>query len=213
MHVYTHLIMAAFAEGHLRPAERGAYYLGAVAPDARYVAGLRRSLTHRPASELDAAFENHPVLRSFLLGYRLHCALDDTGADRLAAGTFPMRWLAALLPRQFLPALIEMYYLRHPRPLPRLSETGNDFTRALGLADAPLQQYARRINALIEHPSLEGELQAFASAGLLDDPRVARYMNYQRWLNHQPWLMNVLFGWGKLDVLHEHALAQAYAWT
>ena len=45
MHIYSHLVVAHALLPHLQPASPSEYYWGAVAPDIRYAAGLRRRQT------------------------------------------------------------------------------------------------------------------------------------------------------------------------
>lgn len=54
MDPYTHAVLAHYLEPVVQPADPADYRWGAVAADIRYLAGMRREITHRPDAEIAA---------------------------------------------------------------------------------------------------------------------------------------------------------------
>ncbi len=112
MNFYSHIVLASNLEEQLRPENSKEYYLGTVVPDIRYLYGWRRQHTHLPMERIAEFAAQYPHLESFLLGYQVHCIIDEfDSADQVLR--FPANLMMKRLPRQFLPMLVESFYLMH----------------------------------------------------------------------------------------------------
>ncbi len=63
----------------------------------RYLAGLPRQQTHLPRAAIRAWLPAYPALHSFILGYQVHCLLDEIDLARVVGRAFPFNLLRALL--------------------------------------------------------------------------------------------------------------------
>ena len=66
MNPYSHIVIASRLESLVQPQDPPEYYWGAVAPDMRYLAAMRRAQTHLSPQELVAFFDRYPRLESFV---------------------------------------------------------------------------------------------------------------------------------------------------
>jgi hypothetical protein len=205
MNVYSHLVIATFLEQTLAPSNPDEYLLGSAAPDFRYLAGMRRSQTHLSIEQINAYHARYPELASFLLGYAVHCAVDEIDIAPVFFRSFPAAVIRKGLPRQYAPMVIELYTLETTRIENRLAERGNAITSDLGLRDDDVQTASRQINTFLAAPSLEGELTSLRANGLAADPRVARYLAIARQIDRNPLLKKLLFAG-----LHKKKLTQPW---
>ncbi len=201
MNVYSHLVIAAFLEQMLAPGNPAEYLLGSAAPDFRYLAGMPRSQTHLSIAQICAYHARYPELASFLMGYTVHCAVDEIDLAREFFRPIPRAFIRSFLPRQFSPVVIELYYLETARVENRLAEDANAITRDLGLRDEDVQTASRQINAFLAAPSFEGELASLRANGLSADARIERYLGIARWIDRNRGLKRLLFAGLRQDKL------------
>ena len=109
---YSHYYLASRLEAHLRPAQAAEYYWGAVAPDIRYLAQMSRDQTHLAPEALAELPNRYPHLVSFVLGYQVHCRLDQIDVAQWVSSAFPMRWMGRQLSAQRATMLVEIFFLR-----------------------------------------------------------------------------------------------------
>jgi hypothetical protein len=159
MFLYSHLYYAVSLEHCLQPEDPAQYYLGAVAPDLRYPAGLRRQQTHLSSIAVLNAMDAHSELRSFLLGYLLHCETDLLDLTVVLFGRSLLRFLSKRVQLQLTFVYLEDWYLAHERLNPHVAEQGNAMLAQLGVPDELVQRYAGGINLFLKAPSLEREIQ------------------------------------------------------
>ncbi len=157
MYIYTHLVIASQIETVLKPVDRPAYYLGAVVPDFRYLAGLPRDQTHLPLAEIAAWFERYPDLRSFILGYLVHCALDELRTRSIVFRKPPLVFVRPLMRLKMAHTLLETHYIENTVLTIRLPEQGNSILEGLGIDDPLVQKFSGWLNRFLEAPSFESE--------------------------------------------------------
>lgn len=181
MDPYTHAVLAQTLEPVIRPADPADYLWGAVAADIRYLAGMRREITHRPDAEVAAWGARYPGCASFIQGYRVHCLLDRIDTVQVVGGAFPLWLLLKLRRRPFsaqqMTAMIGLYYQKtFPQGL-TLVGGHNPILAELGIRE---EQVAGFIDALAGHlaqPAFETAIACFRKLGILDDARIEKYMD------------------------------------
>ena len=129
---YTHLVIASKLEPLVGPEDLAEYYWGAVAPDMRYVAAMRRAQTHLSAQQIIELGQRYPHLGSFLQGYLVHCLADQMDLGRVFFRHLPFCLLKGTLTQRHLAVLLELYYLEHQVVNPTLSGTHNEVLGELG---------------------------------------------------------------------------------
>jgi len=165
MHFYSHLVVAQALLPHLQPVSLPEYYWGAVAPDIRYAAGMRRKQTHRPAAEVRGWLDSAPEMHDFILGYLVHILTDERDAAGTLYDGFPIRAIRRRLPRSLAAALLESAYIDSVPLAVQLAGTDNAYASA---------------------PSLPVALELLSGLGLQGSPRLQRYLRIARWLESYP---------------------------
>ncbi len=192
---YSHFVIASKLETSLHPDRADDYYWGAVAPDIRYLAQMRRSHTHlekRQFMELDALYPN---LRSFLLGFQVHCLTDQVDFYPLIQQTFPLRQLKNFsshdLSRQQMTILVELYYLQSMTTPCILSGRHNEILTELGIQPEQTREYHRAAQEYINSKSPDQLVMFLRKLGMVDDTRVSKYLQAYNSLRKHP-LMRAL---------------------
>ena len=181
MNLYTHYILAKRLEGLLQPDDPLEYAWGAVAPDVRYIAGMPRKQTHLEIQEIKNWLVHFPALRSFVLGYSVHCLLDRIDVARILETAFPYSVLRPLsrkkLSSQQAVMFVEFYYLLGKHPDGAISGGHNEILEGLGVQPEQTFVYVEAISEYLKQPSFEVGLAMGRRLGLLDDSRVQKYLN------------------------------------
>jgi len=193
MHIYTHIVLAHALESHLKPDDPPAYYLGAVIPDVRYLAGTRRAATHPTAIQLLDYFQRYPHLESFLLGYLVHCEIDLLDVSRALFDRTPLRFFSTLRRLQLGGVLIESHFLENTRVQPPLSNGSNDMLAALGIEPEHVRRYAEGVRRFLQEPSFEAELAALQEAQILESAHLRALLRALQFFESSRGLRRLLF--------------------
>jgi hypothetical protein len=186
MHFYSHLVVAQALLPHLQPVSLPEYYWGAVAPDIRYAAGMRRKQTHRPAAEVRGWLDSAPEMHDFILGYLVHILTDERDAAGTLYDGFPIRAIRRRLPRSLAAALLESAYIDSVPLAVQLAGTDNALLQEMGVPRALLTPFAQAANRYASAPSLPVALELLSGLGLQGSPRLQRYLRIARWLESYP---------------------------
>ena len=186
MHIYSHLVVAQALLSHLQPADLSEYYWGAVAPDIRYAAGMRRRQTHRPVEEVCGWLASAPHLRDFVLGYLVHILTDERDAAGALYDHFPISLIRRRLPRSLAAVLLESAFTESIRLTVQLAGTDNILLGGMGVPQPLLAPFARAANRYASAPSLPLALELISGLGLEDSPRLERYLRIARLLERCP---------------------------
>ncbi len=209
MYIYTHLVTASQMEPVLRPADRHAYYLGAIVPDLRYMAGIPRDGTHLPLRDIAAWLERYPHLHDFILGYLVHCALDELEIRQVVFRKLPLAPVQSLMRRKLAHTLLETYYIDHTVVTICLPEYGNEILDRLGLTEPLVCEFTGWLNRFLREPSFEMELEflreALFSSG---NPRFRRLMGPLLAFQRSPTLKRLL--WLSFDPPYFEAAISRY---
>lgn len=191
MNLYTHLIIAHELQDQLQLDSLADYYLGAIAPDIRYYLGIDRQQTHIPSERMAGYAGQHPHLRSFALGYMVHCETDNAPLPGIFR--FPLSLTRRRLPAQLTPVLIEFYFLESKRLRLQVSELGNEMLSDLGIAQIQLTPFAEQVNHFLSAPSFESGLGAAQKLGIFDHPGAQKYLDVAQTIRRWPLLKRLLF--------------------
>ena len=192
MHFYSHLVVAQALLPHLQPVSLPEYYWGAVVPDIRYAAGMRRRQTHRPAAEVRGWLDSVPEMHDFILGYLVHILTDERDAAGALYDRFPIRAVRRRLPRSLAAVLLESAYTESVPLAVQLAGTDNTLLDGMGVPRALLAPFARAANRYASAPSLPVALELLSGLGLQDSPRLERYLRIARWLENYPWMRRLV---------------------
>ena len=192
MHIYSHLVVAQALLPHLQPSSLSEYYWGAVAPDIRYAARMRRYQTHRPAAEVLGWLDSAPELHNFVLGYLVHILTDERDAAGALYDGFPISAVRRRLPRSLAAVLLESAYTESVRLEVQLAGTDNILLDGMGVPQPILAPFARAANRYISAPSLPLVLELLSGLGLEGSPRLERYLRIGGWFEGRPRLRRFL---------------------
>lgn len=195
MNLYSHAVLAWQLQNLVQPNNPDDYLWGAVAPDIRYLAGMRRQTTHLPDTEISIWFSRYPDYASFIQGYRVHCMLDAIDTARVLGRVAPFSWVQWLRRKPFgqqqTAAVIELYYHRRfPQGL-RLVGGHNPVLADLGVAAEQSRKFSSVLASYLSSPSFETALESFTRLGLVDDGRIQKYVRAYRSIQN-PLLLRVL---------------------
>lgn len=209
MYIYTHFVVAGQVEAALQPQSREQYYLGAIVPDFRYLAGMPRDHTHRPLPEIAAWLPRYPHLRSFILGYLVHCALDELEVRPLVFRRYPLRPVRRLMRLKLAHTLLETHYIENAQVTAVLPETGNELLDELGIPRQLVRRSAQWINSFLRAPSFEAEIDFLKDALLSSgNPRFKRYLGPLLALQRSRLLKELL--WKSFDPVFFQATMASY---
>jgi hypothetical protein len=194
---FSHYYLAAKLQPVLQPEEPAQYLWGAVVPDIRYLAQLRREHTHVGRERLAEGYERYPHLKSFLLGYQVHCEIDQIDVAALIRSAFPFNVLRHVLRRdlsaQQLTMLVEMDFLQKPFPaLVRLAGTHNDVLRELGIVSEQTQAFYQTMQTYIDSHSIDGAVSAMDQLGMIENARLEKYRIAHQTLKNKKFIQALL---------------------
>ncbi len=206
MNPYSHLVIAAQLENEIQPASREEYFWGAVAPDARYAAGVPRQQTHLAPEEIVKCLGKYPELESFIQGYLVHRLTDMLHIHLLLAQRILFWPMLPLVSGRFIYVLVESFYLQNMPMNFTLSGSPNALLRDLGIADEHSLAFAEAIRPFAAAPSFE------TAAGFLrslrrNSAQVEKYVEAGRAIQRNRYLIPFLFKIANLPRLNQQALA------
>jgi hypothetical protein len=186
---YSHYILAAKLEPSLQPEQPAAYYWGAVAPDIRYLANLRRDHTHLGQDRILELTACYPHLRSFLLGYQVHVLIDQIDVAHSIGAAFPLNLVQKVrrkkISSQQMTMLVEMYYFQSGISGQPLSGEHNEVLSDLGITSEQTRVFHQGLQEYFDARSLEAAVYAFQKIGMIQNDRLQKYLNAYRTMQKQ----------------------------
>ena len=176
MNIYAHLVIAAELEARLRPEDSAAYYWGAVAPDVRYLAGMRRNQTHLPPEKIGQYMLQYPHLKAFLQGYLIHCLTDEIDLTAILYRRFPFSLLKGKLSARQVAVLFELFYLENVTLNKTLSGGYNAVLAEMGISETQAETFVQAVTQYLSSPSFVAAISLAQQLGMLDDRRIDRYL-------------------------------------
>jgi hypothetical protein len=191
---YSHLVIASQIAPNLELTNLQDYYWGAIAPDVRYAAGMRREQTHIPVERIQGLMQQYPHLRSFLQGYLVHTLTDEINLEDVCYPRFPFSVLKRRLTRQHLAVVLEFFYIENTKIAASITGTHNEVLRELGLQEADCTKFAQFMDHYTTLTSLDGRVAELVRLmGFENDRRVEKYIAAARNFEERWLLKNVLF--------------------
>ena len=207
MNLYSHLVVACDLEEALHPVPLGDFYLGAIVPDIRYYCEVPRRQTHLPLEQIAAYATAYPHLQAFVLGYLIHCRVDELSPERELLRRFPFRLIKRCLPAQFAPVLLEFYFMESTPLAARVSETGNAMLDELGIDRERVAIFAQHINHWLAAPSLERGTAIARDLGLLGKPGVEKYLKVAQMIHRHVLLRRLLFAPVRTEAMRQRVIS------
>ncbi len=193
---YSHYVLAAKLEPDLQPEHRKAYSWGAVIPDIRYLAQMRRDHTHLGLDRLKELVSCYPNLRSFLSGYQVHILIDQIDVSQTVGSAFPLNLLKMALRKSIsshqMTMLVEMYYLRSGMVREPLSGDYNEVLADLGITAEQTRVFHQALQEYFEARSFEAALSAFQKIGIIENSRLEKYLSSYRMMQKRKVLSNLV---------------------
>lgn len=194
MNPYSHIVVASKLEAHIHPADAREYYWGAIAPDVRYPAAMRREKTHLPAEKILEWFARYPHLKPFLQGYLVHCLCDELDLSGIFFRRFPLTLLRSRFARQPLSVILELYYLENEHVVRPISGIHNEVLDELGVRAEVSANFAQAVSHYAGSSSHSSRLlELFRLLGLENDSRIEKYMTAARGFQENRLLLRGLF--------------------
>ena len=215
MNTYAHIVLAHKLVSHMQPENIKDYYLGAIIPDVRYIASIKRKQTHIPLEQIVAFHTQYPELDSFIKGYMVHCMIDMLDLPQYAWQKFPLSVFKKRLPNAFAPVLIEFYYLENANISVELTTTSNKMLHDLNINPNDVSTMATQLNTFLAAPSFASGLTVIRNFGLFGSG-VERYLKAAHFLNRHPYIKQALFAtlrmgsftdWATQQLLRQKQLA------
>ncbi len=176
---YSHYFLAAKLAPILKPGDPAAYHWGAIVPDIRYLAKIPRTDTHLEQDRIREMAARYPHLSSFLLGYQVHCLIDEIDVIEVVGKAFPLnvfQWAARnklSLPQVTM--LVEMYFLQRPPVGGTLSGGCNEALADLGITLEQASAYYEAMQAYLQSRSMASGAAAFQKIGMNREGTVEKY--------------------------------------
>lgn len=207
MHPYSHLVIAAELEKDIQPRQANEYYWGAVVPDIRYLADMQRDQTHLSAERILEYMNKYPDLDSFIKGYLIHCLTDLVDLHALLNQRILFRPVLQSLPHQFMPVMLESYFIEHTKLDIQLSAKPNSVLNDLKINNEHISIFSRMINPFVTNPSFESALEFLKSLGH-NNPRIEDYINAARNFDGNILLKSVLFTLSNIPKLKQQVISE-----
>ena len=207
MHSYSHLVIAAELEKDIQPQQANEYYWGAVMPDIRYIADMQRNQTHLSAESILEYRNKYPESDSFIKGYLIHCLTDLVDLHGLLNQRILFRPILKSVPHQFVPVLLESYFITHTKLDIQLLARPNNILTDLKINDDHISLFSTMIRPFVSNPSFERALEFLNTLGS-GNPRIEKYINAARNFDSNILLKSVLFTLSNIPKLKQQVISE-----
>lgn len=207
MHPYSHLVIAAELEKDIQPRQANEYYWGAIVPDIRYIADMRRDQTHLSAERILAYMNKYPELDSFIKGYLVHCLTDFVDLQALLKQRILFRPILKSFPHQFVPVMLESYFIEHTKLDIQLLAKPNNLLNDLKIYDEHISIFSTLINPFVTNPSFQSALEFLKTLGH-SNPRIENYINAARNFDGNIILKSALFRLSNIPKLKQQVISE-----
>ena len=207
MHSYSHLVIAAELEKDIQPRQANEYYWGAVMPDIRYIADMQRTQTHLSAESILEYMNKYPELDSFIKGYLIHCLTDLVDLHALLNQRILFRPILKSAPHQFVPVMLESYFIAHTKLDIQLLAKPNNILTDLKINDDHIRMFSTMIRPFVTNPSFESALEFLNTLGR-GNPGIEKYINAARNFDGNILLKSVLFTLSNIPKLKQQVISE-----
>lgn len=171
---YTHLSVAHACAAALPVTEPAEYAAGSVIPDIRYFTKIPRERTHFPLHQLRAYGAAAPA--SFLLGYRVHLALDELWANNVLMHEYRHLYPAIMRSRlrpKLLAVIFELYCLAYRPVSVKLPSLDMPMFADLGITPDDYTRAKIALQTYIDDRNLKTALRVAEQSGMFPAKRLA----------------------------------------
>lgn len=207
MNPYSHLVIAAELEKDIRPGQADEYYWGAIVPDIRYIADMRRDQTHLSSERILQYINKYPELDSFIKGYLVHCLTDFVDLQALLNQRILFRPILQSFPHQFVPVMLESYFIEHTKLDIQLLAKPNNMLNDLKINNEHISIFSTMIKPLVTNPSFQNALEFLKTLGH-SNPRIEEYSNAARNFDGNILLKSVLFTLSNIPKLKQQVISE-----
>ena len=194
MNPYSHAVVAARLESLVKPEDRNDYYWGAIVPDIRYLMDMQRQQTHIPSERIVELISQYPHLKSFLLGYLVHCLSDELDLSEIFCQHLPFSILRSKLSRQHIAVILELFYFEHEKVDAGISGMYNEVLSGLGVDEAVSNTLAHSIGQyLMVAPAGDRLSKLFRLLGSKNNTQIEKYVKAAVGFQENWLLRNALF--------------------
>jgi hypothetical protein len=204
MNTYSHLVIADEIKPYIQPDDDQEYYWGAIAPDVRYVAGMRRSQTHLSTEQIQAYMAHYPALKPFLQGYLVHCLTDELDLRGIFANKFPFYLFKKKLAAQHYPVILELFYIEQKNiKVYSIAGIHNSMLDALGITAEQSQTYCQLVSEYLAKPSFEATILLIQNLGNIDHQRIDRYLASAKHFQANRMMKGLMFLGIRMGKIHD----------
>lgn len=207
MNPYSHLVIAAELEKYTQPRQADEYYWGAIVPDIRYIADMRRNQTHLSAERILEYRDKYPELDSFIKGYLVHCLTDFVDLQALLKQRILFRPILKSFPHQFVPVMLESYFIEHTKLDIQLLPKPNNMLNDLKINDEHISIFSTLIKPFVTNPSFQSALEFLKILGH-GNPRIEKYGNAARNFDGNTILKSALFKLSNIPKLKQQVISE-----
>ncbi len=123
----------------------------------------------------------YPHLGSFLLGYQVHCLIDQIDVSEVVSTVFPLNVLKRVRRKNFshsqMTMLVEMYFLQRAVASGELSGSHNEVIRDLGITAEQTGVYFQAMQAYFQSHSFDAAVSTFQKIGMIEKTRLEKYLH------------------------------------
>jgi len=190
---YSHLITSSIIKNKIEISDFNAYYFGTVFPDIRYLLKLPRHYTHLPSDEVLDYITEFEKDKNFLIGYYLHCVLDELDLPALISGKIPAKLLQGILSHKVKTVLLE-YYFRDNYPSDiEILPVANGITEELNISRESLVNYVDLLNQYLKTDSLHQVVNTLENLGISRFGSVEKYLSAAEFVEKHEHIRHLLF--------------------
>jgi len=205
MQPYSHLVIAALLETDICPAAPADYYWGAVAPDIRFSAGLRREQTHLLPEKILEFEQKYPQLKSFVQGYLVHCLSDHVDAIAILNQRICLRPFLRRASRQFVSTVIEAYHIDHHPMQKQNALCSNAMLSDLGIDAGDIEIETKTMGPYLAKPTLAANL-AYMKSG--QNPGSRYHAQEAERIQTNPLIKPIWFGLANFEDFTNQVISQ-----
>lgn len=169
MEPYSHFVIASQLEDDIHPKLSEEYYLGAVAPDIRFVAGIAREQTHLPAGRILEFLDKYPHHASLIQGFLVQFLTDKVDIIGLLEQRTLLRPFLPHVSQYFIFTIIEAFYIDHCVVRKPISMQPNEMLCELGIQREHIELEAKTMQPYLLKPTFAATI-AYLRTG--NNPRL-----------------------------------------
>lgn len=188
MLLYTHVVTALKVKESLglAIADEGAYLLGSILPDVRYLAGIPRRQTHITIDQFISLARKIPETeRDLVSGYLVHLAADELNNTYVNRKFLPNSTRFIIRPSKIaiMNIVMEFAYQKESHAVAPLCRDAGRLGEMLGLPADKVTELAQLADIYINRPTLEHAITTMTESASKPHRNLKFYLNAGRLIN------------------------------